>query len=89
MIYEPAEAWLLATLYAARGGMVPVRRLLAELPGRSGDREAKHVLKQRIYSLRQKFGREDIVNHHGKGFSLSSAGVARVDAALSRAGEHS
>lgn len=85
MTFDRAELWLIERL--ARGGVVPLRELRKGLPGFGGPRDNSTVLRVRIWSLRQKLGRETILNIHSKGYELSPAGMAQCSAILGRARE--
>jgi DNA-binding response OmpR family regulator len=80
-------ATFLAALYDASGRIISIAKFDEMVPARGEGRGTKAIVRVYVDRFRRALGREAIVNHHGKGYSLSAAGRAKCDAALSRAGE--
>lgn len=80
----PSEAWLLATLHAARGKVVRRVLLQESLPKRHGrDREDEaNLVAVYVVRIRQKIGAAAILTHRTTGYAIGPAALERCDAIL-------
>lgn len=76
-----AEAWVMATLYGAKGKIVRKERLLEDIPGCDWEarHEASNVIQVLVCRIRKKFGRDAIETAPSFGYRLSSDAQWRID----------
>jgi DNA-binding response OmpR family regulator len=84
-VLQPGDAWILATLYAARGEIVSTETLLSHLPTKDQQEERQpKIIGVRIAQVRRALGREAIKNSFSVGYALTPAGIQLCRAALRR-----
>jgi DNA-binding response OmpR family regulator len=82
---QPSRATIVALLYAAAPRAVAGWALLEAIPSRDRAHERSDAaVKVHVHFIRQALGREAIETAHGRGYRLSEAGKALVEAAIAQ-----
>lgn len=78
-ISRGAQAWIVATLYTARGKLISRNRLNDDMPGFDTHHRDSNVVQVMIHRIRTRLGQHFIECHRGAGYCLPPESIALID----------